>query len=573
MDLLGHYGGSDDEVDETAIETTGETELYKLTLPTEVTAAPQVDTTGLALQEGKAVAASATRNLLDPKARSVQYNLPHKDMAAPLVGPAHPYQKDGIAAGLKNHRAGHVEDTHLHSFAFDEQYNTYHSMGYAAAPTGQGLVGQAAAAAGGTVYVPAAKRRKTAEEKAAAAEEKKRLQEEAAAQWASGQPFSLNVRAPWAEKEVEMPELTEEQKAYIQEQAEKKEASASADDVEAKGPTSFFHGKENEDYQGRSWIAPLRDKRHESDATYLPKRWIHTWQGHNKGVNAIRFFPKTGHLLLSAGLDGKVKIWDVFGNKKCMRTYLGHSKGVKDINFTNDGSKFVSVGYDKNIRLWDTETGQVITTLNVGKLFYCGVFHPDDDKQNVLMSGCGDKKIYQFDLNTGDVEQEYNYHLGAVNTVTFIDDARRFVSSSDDKSLRVWEFGIPVQIKYVADPSMHSMPAITPNPAGTAIICQSLDNQIVTYLTKDRFKQNRKKTFKGHNTAGYACQVNFSPDAKYVLSGDSEGRAFFWEWAHPFKVARTIKAHDGVCIGVQWHPLESSKVATCGWDGLIKYWD
>jgi pre-mRNA-processing factor 17 len=44
--------------------------------------------------------------------------------------------------------------------------------------------------------------------------------------------------------------------------------------------------------------------------------------------------------------------------------------------------------------------------------------------------------------------------------------------------------------------------------------------QIVTYMTKDRFKQNRKKNFKGHNTAGYACQVNFSPDAKYVMSGE-----------------------------------------------------
>ena len=111
-------------------------------------------------------------------------------------------------------------------------------------------------------------------------------------------------------------------------------------------------------------------------------------------------------------------------------------------------------------------------------------------------------------------------------------------------------------------------------PGGGAIAFQSLDNQVVTYTTKEgRFKQERKKTFKGHNTAGYACGVGFSADARYVFSGDSEGRAFFWDWARPTKVVRTVKAHDGVCIGAAWHPTESSKVATCGWDGLIKYWD
>lgn len=121
-----------------------------------------------------------------------------------VTGPAHPFQKDGQAAGLKNHRAGHVEDTHLHSFAFDDQYNTYHSYGYAAAPGGQGLVGAVEQAAAGSVYGNAAKRRRTAEEKAAAQERQQRLREEAQEQLAAGQPFALTNRMPWADKELKV---------------------------------------------------------------------------------------------------------------------------------------------------------------------------------------------------------------------------------------------------------------------------------------------------------------------------------------------------------------------------------
>ena len=94
----------------------------------------------------------------------------------------------------------------------------------------------------------------------------------------------------------------------------------------------------------------------------------------------------------------------------------------------------------------------------------------DEDKQNLVLCGCSDKKIYQFDTETGDIVQEYNEHLGAVNSITFVDENRRFVTSSDDKSLRVWDFGIPVQIKYIADPTMHSMPSVAAHPNGNFII-------------------------------------------------------------------------------------------------------
>ena len=38
-------------------------------------------------------------------------------------------------------------------------------------------------------------------------------------------------------------------------------------------------------------------------------------------------------------------------------------------------------------------------------------------------------------------------------------------------------------------------------------------------------------------------------------------------------VCRNLKAHDAACIGAEWHPLEASNVATCGWDGNIHLWD
>ena len=70
-------------------------------------------------------------------------------------------------------------------------------------------------------------------------------------------------------------------------------------------------------------------------------------------------------------------------------------------------------------------------------------------------------------MRANEIVQEYDRHLGAVNTVTFVDNNRRFVSTSDDKSIRVWEWSIPVEIKYISEPHMHSMPAVTPHPNGT----------------------------------------------------------------------------------------------------------
>lgn len=75
------------------------------------------------------------------------------------------------------------------------------------------------------------------------------------------------------------------------------------------------------------------------------------------------------------------------------------------------------------------------------------------------------KILIQYDMNTAEITQEYDQHLGPVNTITFVDENRRFITTSDDKTMRAWDFDIPVVIKYIAEPDMHSMPAVTLHPS------------------------------------------------------------------------------------------------------------
>uniref|UniRef100_A0A183BLG6 Pre-mRNA-processing factor 17 n=1 Tax=Globodera pallida TaxID=36090 RepID=A0A183BLG6_GLOPA len=513
--------------------------------------------------------------VVDPKTKELYHNPRFEELFQPESGPHNPF-KSVHQRAPKNTLAGFVEPAHFNAFHFDRSLRSYDTLGYADNPTAEasakfvGDVGQAKEKGGESLF----------EALKTGGQKRKRVINYDASNvdgytgpWARFDD-EKTVARPDAELQKEMDEIVRKRK--LKSRAGRRAAIA---ELHLAEESTKLHIKDDTDYLGRSFMEPpkytgtnLRED-FVPDRCYPPTKQAHTYSSHTKPVTAIRWFPRSAHMFISSSMDGKVKLWEVYGNRKLIRTYTGHKVPVKDIYLNNTGTELLSAAYDNYIKLWDTETGQVKTRFTIGgHRAYVIKFNPDDDKQNIFMAGMSNKKIIQWDTRTGEVEQEYDRHLGPVNSITFFDKNRRFVSTSDDKSLRIWEFGIPVDTKLIQHAGLHSIPSMTRAPNEKWIVGQSMDNRIVLFqIVDDKLRFARKKAFRGHNTAGYACSTDFSPEMNFLASGDADGKITIWDW-RTHKIVSTWKAHDNVCISTLWHPHEKSRMISCGWDNVIKMW-
>lgn len=84
----------------------------------------------------------------------------------------------------------------------------------------------------------------------------------------------------------------------------------------------------------------------------------------------------------------------------------------------------------------------------------------------------------------------------------------KIVQEKSSKSLKISQLGLFLQMHHSDSTFVYFV------FTGKWLACQSMDNQILIFGAQNRFRLNKKKIFKGHMVAGYACQVDFSPDMR-----------------------------------------------------------
>lgn len=352
--------------------------------------------------------------------------------------------------------------------------------------------------------------------------------------------------------------------------------------------------------------------------------------------------PSFGHLFFSADLQGVTRLWRCHqsewgggsGNEEERRgggggaagallaTYKAHQKPVKSLYVTKDATRMTSGSTDGTIAMWDVETGTCLHHLctfpstgtaisQAGNASRSGIsafppvvdhlHHPSDEPHLILAAV--DRKVVLYDVRTSsqklynDAEtsggadgsggycsyfkpqREYQGHMGTILHLSLLGSTgSKLLTTSEDKTLRTWDYTIPIQIKQFADAGMHAISHVIPHPRQEeCLVAQSLNNKILLFEDEGggRIKLCPNREYSGHKIAGTRCQLAFSHDGVYLSSGDSTGQLFIWKWdkmGPTGKLVKKFKAHQGMLTTHLWHPMEPSRIITGGWDGSIKEW-
>ena len=165
-----------------------------------------------------------------------------------------------------------------------------------------------------------------------------------------------------------------------------------------------------------------------------PGAHLFTLKKHTGTVSEYTFSPDS-KILVSGDRDGTIILWDVKTGDQ-LKSLTGPTKPIGALAFSTDGKTLAS-GSGNEIRLWDVNTGNPISSLDAVKNVAALTLSPDG---KTLASGTEDGQVQVWNLvPTPQIYSTFMGHRGSVYVLMFSPDGKTLASGGSDGTILLWD--------------------------------------------------------------------------------------------------------------------------------------
>ncbi|XP_010147541.1 PREDICTED: autophagy-related protein 16-1 isoform X2 [Eurypyga helias] len=285
----------------------------------------------------------------------------------------------------------------------------------------------------------------------------------------------------------------------------------------------------------------------------VPNTAICVFDAHDGEVNAVQFSPGS-RLLATGGMDRRVKLWEVLGDRCEPKGSLsGSNAGITSIEFDSAGSYLLAASNDFASRIWTVDDNRLRHTLtgHSGKVL-SAKFLLDNAR---IVSGSHDRTLKLWDLRSK-VCIKTVFAGSSCNDIVCTEQC--VMSGHFDKKIRFWDIRTESIVKELE--LLGRITALDLNSERTELLTCSRDDLLkIIDLRLSAVKQ----TF---SAQGFKCgsdwtRVVFSPDGNYVAAGSADGALYIWN-VLTGKLERTLAKHHSSSINaVAWSPAGAHVVS------------
>ncbi len=261
-------------------------------------------------------------------------------------------------------------------------------------------------------------------------------------------------------------------------------------------------------------------------------------------------------------LDGQIQLWTL-RDRRCIRTLVGHTALAFYAAWHPDGRRLATASHDQTVKVWDTQTGECLVTLQGNDQMWTVLWMPD---RRTLASTSSEGLLQLWDTETGKCLRVIRAHNSTIWAL-ISHPTRPFVATGSEEQ----------NVKFWSTETWDCLGTLQGYDNGILTLALSPDGQTLAVGAQDqtvRFWDLKTRTCTKiwRDRTNCTWQVDWHPQGQKLAVGALDGSFHIWDVA----TNNCLKVRHGA-LGVvhtlAWHPDGIHLAMTTTSDFSLRIWN